>query len=212
MKEQLREIIQNMDITKETKAKLDKALYRTPGIKTFLVTKIREKLLEGDIDITEEQAENLVNTLGGSNKINKSTPKTIEIPERKTNEEVESLKNMYNTTLVEVEQLRKELKKKEDEQKAKDELLKQMQQQMELNTQALQEVNKLKKLQNILKKLDVTKLNKLFEVPDDSINELYLEYLTDRVKKSGLAYIFEQDNKLIIPKAYYVVENEGGCK
>jgi 23S rRNA-/tRNA-specific pseudouridylate synthase len=119
---------------------------------------------------------------------------------------------MYNTTLVEVEQLRKELKRKEDEQKAKDKMIQQMQEQMELNTKELQEIGKLTRLQDVLKKLDITKLHKLFEVPDEDINGLYLEYLTDKAKKSGLAYIFEQDNKLIIPKAYYVVENEGGCK
>jgi thiaminase len=69
--------------------------------------------------------------------------------------------------------------------------------------QRLQEENL--KLKQIAETVAITNTKNLIECTDDEINSLYVDYITKHETAHNNAIIVEADNKVIIPKSYYVI-------
>jgi CxxC motif-containing protein (DUF1111 family) len=75
--------------------------------------------------------------------------------------------------------------------------------QLKSQLQQLQEENL--KLKQIAETVAVTTTKKLIECTDDEINSLYVDYITKHETTHENAIVVEADNKVIIPKSYYVI-------
>jgi thiaminase len=69
--------------------------------------------------------------------------------------------------------------------------------------QQLQEENL--KLKQIAETIAITNTKNLVECTDDEINSLYVDYITRHETAHDNAIIIQAEDKLIIPKSYYVI-------
>lgn len=184
--------IQKMEL-KDAKRIIMRYLYLNPNLDSVDVTPITNEILEGNLKrITNKNIVELLNDFGHTeikfDRFDRNEIKQVE----KHKEQNNDIQDLYNTNLIELEILRENNKKLKEQKEAQDDKVKILE-------------TKLDELNNkVFKLFNLTQKGMLKEVSNDSIDELYIEYLTKGTKKLKDAFVTQkEDGKLIIPKTYF---------
>lgn len=204
--EKLKNIITETNLDR---SELNKTIYKVllETRDSMTVKPISQEILNLNFESLENNEINkLIEALGGQVEKedilvdkNKTINKKEEIDLQKIQEELKTLTELYNTTLSENQKL---INSNKNMSKSIKDLENKLQKINDIDIDKIIEENiKLKKIALLTEKQNA------IEVSDEDINNLYIEYVSNKENKYNEAFLVEYNNKIIIPKKYYEVES-----